>query len=195
MPKAKCATLLPEGTQYIGVDYYDTAIRLYGTRPDLFGDAHALPLADATADNVLMLHVLEHLANPQQALKESARILRTGGRLLIEVPFAYPLHDSPLDFHRWTAYGLAADLRSAGLETLDVRSIGRPTETAALLFNLSIARLCLDWVGSRSPWLIMAPLILLLIPVVNLMGWTLARLGGSQDFLPHRVRAWCRKPP
>lgn len=49
--------------------------------------ADGLPqLADASFDVVLLLSVLEHLAEPEIALSEIHRILRPGGKALINVP-------------------------------------------------------------------------------------------------------------
>lgn len=186
--------LLPKGAQYIGLDYPDTAINWYQTCPDLFGDAQALPLADASVDNGLMLHVLEHLHRPQLALAEIARAIKPGGHLLVEVPFLYPLHDAPLDFHRWSRFGLQQDLQLAGFEIIHSRAIGNASATAALLFNLAIGRLSLDWLKRRSPWLLVAPLLWTLIPLLNLIGRALAPLYANEDFMPHRVRVLCRKP-
>lgn len=50
------------------------------------GDAHRLPIADDTYDAVVMLDVLEHLPNPQSALKEVRRILASGGRFHLYCP-------------------------------------------------------------------------------------------------------------
>lgn len=52
------------------------------------GDAQALPVADASVDVVLLLGPLYHLvdaAGRRQALSEAKRVLRPGGRLLVEV--------------------------------------------------------------------------------------------------------------
>jgi SAM-dependent methyltransferase len=43
-------------------------------------DALALPLADGSADAVVLAYVLFHLADPQRAVAEAARLLRPGGR-------------------------------------------------------------------------------------------------------------------
>ena len=43
-------------------------------------DAHSFPLADGSFDCVVMDGVLHHLPDPAQALKETGRVLREGGR-------------------------------------------------------------------------------------------------------------------
>jgi SAM-dependent methyltransferase len=45
-----------------------------------------LPFRDASLDTVLLLEVLEHLEDDAGALREIARILRPGGKLVISVP-------------------------------------------------------------------------------------------------------------
>jgi SAM-dependent methyltransferase len=46
----------------------------------IVADAVALPLADGTADAVVLAYVLFHLADPGRAVAEAARLLRPGGR-------------------------------------------------------------------------------------------------------------------
>lgn len=45
------------------------------------GDAHALTFATASFDAARVDRVLEHLADPAQAMRELARVVRAGGRL------------------------------------------------------------------------------------------------------------------
>jgi SAM-dependent methyltransferase len=54
------------------------------------------PLAaiETEVDLISMLHVLEHVENPVQALADAARLLRPGGRILIQVP---NLVENPFD--------------------------------------------------------------------------------------------------
>ncbi|MBM3560394.1 MAG: methyltransferase domain-containing protein, partial [Alphaproteobacteria bacterium] len=45
-----------------------------------------LPLPDLSVDRILMVHALEHVAQPQAMLRELWRVLADGGRLLAVVP-------------------------------------------------------------------------------------------------------------
>jgi ubiquinone/menaquinone biosynthesis C-methylase UbiE len=50
------------------------------------GNAQSLPFATASFDKVICSEVLEHLQDPDIALKEIARVLKPGGRALISIP-------------------------------------------------------------------------------------------------------------
>jgi len=107
-----------ETAQYVGIDRPTTG----QARPDVVGDAMALPVRSACADTVLATELLEHLPHPADFLAEAARVLRPGGTLILSTPFLEPLHEEPRDFFRFTPYGLRVLLVEAGFE---VRSIQR----------------------------------------------------------------------
>lgn len=48
--------------------------------------ANILPYEDNTFDRVIATHILEHLTNPHEALKEWKRVLKVGGTLSILIP-------------------------------------------------------------------------------------------------------------
>jgi SAM-dependent methyltransferase len=79
-----------------------------GEHVDLRVDAHCLPFPDLALDGLILQHVLEHVADPHQVLREASRVLRRGGKLYVEVPFIFPVHEGS-DYRRWTVSGLAAD--------------------------------------------------------------------------------------
>lgn len=54
----------------------------------IVGDVHDMPVADAAFANVVGVDVLHHLARPGQALREIARVLAPGGRLILVEPWA-----------------------------------------------------------------------------------------------------------
>jgi SAM-dependent methyltransferase len=54
--------------------------------PVIDADATDLPIADAVADAVTMLDIVEHLDRPEAALNEAHRVLRAGGVLIVSVP-------------------------------------------------------------------------------------------------------------
>jgi SAM-dependent methyltransferase len=65
-----------------------------------------LPLPDNTVDTVILSDVLEHIASPGTFLDRVARCLKPGGVIILNVPFAYWLHEEPFDYYRYTKFGL-----------------------------------------------------------------------------------------
>ena len=61
-------------------------------RPDIVGDIHAIPMADASVDGVMCRSVLEHVERPADAVREIYRIVKPGGMVFIQVPSIYPYH-------------------------------------------------------------------------------------------------------
>ena len=60
-------------------------------------DIHAIPFADNTFDVVLCNHVLEHVQNDIQAMREINRVLKPGGWSILQVPFFEPIPDITLE--------------------------------------------------------------------------------------------------
>jgi SAM-dependent methyltransferase len=189
----KIQAYLPAGTTYLSLDYYQTATAWYGTRPCLFATAQQLPIATASIDTVLLLDVLEHLPRPEQAIAEIWRVLRPGGTFILQIPFLYPLHDTPYDFHRWTEHGLHTLATTYQFTQLSATHWGHPLETAALLTNLALTHTILRWAEQKNPLLITTPLLLPLLPLGNSMAWLLARLSPRNGFMPHSYRMVWRK--
>lgn len=175
---------LRSSTRYVGLDYLTTASALYRTRPDVYGDACRLPFADASFDSVLLLDVLEHVANPESALAEARRVLRPDGRLVLTIPFAYPLHDQPHDFQRLTEHGLRDRLQRAGLPRAEVKEVGTASEAAAASLCMALAQGAIDALAARSWRTLLLPALPPVMLLVNLLGLAGAALIPAVRLMP-----------
>jgi SAM-dependent methyltransferase len=179
----RTSNFLPQGCDYIGIDYPGTATGLYGTRPDVFADARHLPLRDASIDGIVLKDVLEHIDGPRAALRECARILRPGGTMVLWMPFMYPVHDAPYDYQRFTEHGLEASLGEAGFDVAASSRVLKPIVTAGLLASLALADSC-ERIMARQRWLLpLVPALVLLIALVNVLAFALGALPAS-GFMP-----------
>ncbi len=101
---------------------------------DYVADAHDLSALPATAfDVVLLTEVLEHLHTPEKAIAEIRRVLKPGGLLLLTTRFVYPLHETPVDYFRYTPYGLRHLLRD--FDVVELAAETNTIETLAVLFQ------------------------------------------------------------
>ena len=113
-----------EGRSYR--DYFTNAVsyRTSDVAPgaDAVIDVRATGLPDACYDAVFCCGVLEHVDDCHAAVRELFRILKPGGWLLVGVPFMQGIHRAPMDFWRFTEFGLRWLLKA--FQEIDVRAIG-----------------------------------------------------------------------
>lgn len=94
-PKLLAVALARSGVHVTSVDALPQEIeawrRLAEGEPNLrfeVADGRALPHADASFDHAYSVSVLEHVDGDAQALRELARVVRPGGRVVITLPYA-----------------------------------------------------------------------------------------------------------
>jgi SAM-dependent methyltransferase len=89
------------------------------------------PIEDKSFDNILLFNVIEHLDNYENCIFETKRILKKNGSLYGMVPFLFPIHMVPNDFHRPTESTLNNNLSNAGFQEVMIKPIGYGRWTAA----------------------------------------------------------------
>jgi SAM-dependent methyltransferase len=109
------------------------------TIPAVLGDAHQLPLADASIDLVLFVTTLEFLEDPLAALREGVRVARRGLVLLV--------------LNRWSVGGLS---RRAGTQARSVllgqaRDLSLVSLRAMAMEAAGVRRLALPWASTLFP--------------------------------------------
>jgi SAM-dependent methyltransferase len=109
-----------------GIDISDTLISAARARLKdsahvrlLTGDMHAIPLPDAQFDHVFLMHALAYTRRPIEVLREAARVLRPGGRLVVAALDAHA-HKATMQTYDHVNLGIAPaalrqQLEQAGL--------------------------------------------------------------------------------
>src|SRR6516225_3576415 len=99
-----------------------------------------LPFADASFDSILLSDVLEHIPTPERLWRETARILKPGGKMLLNVPFCYRMHEEPYDYYRYTKYALQRFAQETGFDTILIKEIGGTPEIVVDIISKFIVR-------------------------------------------------------
>jgi SAM-dependent methyltransferase len=89
----------PYAKEFVSVDIENPAADLQGAVEDL-------PVPDGSFDVVICNQVLEHCADPAQAVRELRRVVAPGGRVLASTHGVQVYHPAPDDLWRWTHAGL-----------------------------------------------------------------------------------------
>lgn len=101
-PKLLAVALARSGVLVTSVDALRSEMeawrRLAGSEPNLrlqVADGRALPFGDSSFDHAYSISVIEHIAEDGdvRALRELARVVRPGGRLVLTVPHAVEARD------------------------------------------------------------------------------------------------------
>lgn len=117
----------------------EARVTTFNISPELGADIVAnleesLPIPDNSYDHALLMNVLEHVFEYRLLLGECARVVRPGGSIVIVVPYLFPYHASPSDFHRYSKEALVRALTSAGFSDIEVSPLGSGVFSAQWLF-------------------------------------------------------------
>jgi len=131
--------LAPYVTLHIGVDHL--ASMHEKSNIDQVGTAYQIPADNASFDSAICTAVLEHLEEPEQALRECYRVLKPGGVAIYSVPFIWHLHEEPRDFYRYSNHGLKYLFEKVGFQIIELKALSGFWVTFGQLFVYNLYRL------------------------------------------------------
>jgi SAM-dependent methyltransferase len=171
--------------RHVGIDH--RGCRHGTSRIDLFGTAYEVPSEPGRFDSALCTSVLEHLEEPERAIRECHRLLKPGGVAVYSIPFIWHVHEEPRDFFRYTKYGLAHLFEKCGFEVIEIKALSGFFVTFGTLLAYYVMRLnrgVMRWTG--------------LIPMVafafQLAAWGLDSLSRDERYTWMYMAAVRRKP-
>jgi SAM-dependent methyltransferase len=126
---------------------------------DVVGDLAALPFHDCAFGAALNIVTLEHVREPHVVMRELARTIERGGRLLLVAPHEWETHQAPHDYFRYTRHGLSFLLEQAGFVKIEIRPVGGYFRLLSrrMLNGLQFFTGGLRWIGFLPAALLLGP--------------------------------------
>jgi SAM-dependent methyltransferase len=103
--------------KYVGLEYDNTENRK-AKKADFYYDGKIFPFKNSEFDAVVCNEVLEHIFEPDKFILEIKRVLKVNGVLLLTVPFVWDEHEQPVDYGRYSSFGLKVLLERNGFEVV-----------------------------------------------------------------------------
>jgi len=182
--------LLPPGARVVALDVTGNP---YGVA-DVVSDDF-LPFSDASFDLVLCTQAFDFLPDPDGAVRELARVLRPGGRVVLTVPLVWEYPRNAI-VHRYTGSQLAR-LFSGWEDVRVIENGGRGVAWATLTGSL-LHKLELRLGGTRGGRGLFSSSFGGLYTIVNGIGAAVERLegryGGGGEILPMNLLLSARRP-
>jgi len=162
--------------EYIGLEI-DSPENRINKHADYFYDGKNFPFENREFDSVMTNQVLEHVFNPDEFLAEIYRILKPDGMLLLTAPFVWDEHEQPIDYARYSSFGLKHLLQKQGFEIVSQIKTSTDVSVIFQLINAYLFKI----LQTNNPYFNLLLTILLMAPF-NMMGVILAKiLPNNQD--------------
>ena len=100
--------------------------------PDISADICDYDFSGEKYDVVVIPEVLQAIKTPTKAIENIYCALNNGGKIILTVPFIFPLVDRPHDFYRFTKYGIFYLL--SDFKNVEVIERNSWAETISVLF-------------------------------------------------------------
>lgn len=104
-----------------------------------------LPFADCQFDKVICIAVLEHTRKPWKVAEELCRVLKPGGKLIIDYPFLQPVHGYPHHYFNATPKGNSSLFEAqCVIDSCEVAMNQSPIFSLCWMLNLWVSGLSSD---------------------------------------------------
>ena len=163
--------------QYVSVDLQLTPL------VNIAAAGEALPFRDEQFDFVICTQVLEYLPDPRQAASEIRRVLRKGGIAFVSVPSVF-VRDNDKEYWRFLPEGLRYILKD--FQAVEIVPEGNSITGLFRTVNVFLVSL-------MKPRFLIPVLQWTLVPILNIAGWMLEKLGGKNDLFTANFSVWARK--
>lgn len=104
------------------------------------------PFPNESFNGVLLVNVLEHLYRYDIALKETARVLKSGGTCAGVVPFLLNVHGTPDDYFRFTRSTLQRVFEDNGFHEIEIRELG--TGAFSVIYHCLLSFVRWEWLAT-----------------------------------------------
>jgi SAM-dependent methyltransferase len=142
---------------------------------DLVCDAAVIPVPAGSFDVVLCTEVLEHVPEPIAVVREIARILAEGGRVILTAPLGSGIHQEPYHYYGgYTPYWYRRFLGECGFDDISIEAnegtFRRFSQEAVRFVRMTRPFALRMPVFAELMWLplwcALAPVLALLVPLV-----------------------------
>ncbi|SEH95577.1 type 11 methyltransferase [Bathymodiolus azoricus thioautotrophic gill symbiont] len=122
--------------------------------------------------------MFEHVFNPNEFLTEINRVTKTGGWLLMSVPFVWDEHEQPYDYARYSSFGLKHILLENGFEVVESRKSNDGLEVIFQLINDYIFKVTM----TKNIYINLLTTLFLMAPI-NIIGLIVSKILPRNDDL------------
>ena len=77
-------------------------------------------LIELKYDYIIIFNVLEHLLDPNLALRNLSKICKKNGKIIGSTPFLFRVHGAPKDYSRFTKDHLIELLKSSNFKDIEI---------------------------------------------------------------------------
>tara|TARA_B100001173_G_scaffold303139_1_gene305594 strand:+ start:1033 stop:1680 length:648 start_codon:yes stop_codon:yes gene_type:complete len=112
-------------------------------------------LTELKYDYIIVFNVLEHLLDPNLALRNLSKICKQNGKIIGSTPFLFRVHGAPKDYSRFTKDHLIELLKSSNFKDIEIIELG----TGPFLACISLLRSYLKYLPVFYQLLVLSALV------------------------------------